>query len=51
MKMIVTEHQFYPKSKASIHLCSKCDRISQFVFNEEMPRIVKEKKVGHNSIL
>lgn len=49
--MIGTKHQFYPKSKALIHLCSKYDRISQFVFNEEIPRIVKEKKIGHNSIL
>lgn len=50
MKMIGTKHQFHPKSKASIHF--KYGRISQFVLNEEMPRIVIEKKkIGHNSIL
>lgn len=43
--------KFYPKSKASVHFCSKSDTVSQFVFNDEMPRIVKEKKIDHNFTL
>lgn len=42
MKMTGAQHKCYLKSKASVHFCFKYERISQLVFNDEMPRIVKK---------